>query len=174
MLILKIPDIETFDESTNSFNIIKGGEYRLEHSLVAIRKWESRYLKPFLSKEAHTEEELYAYFNDMSLDGPLPLGSITPMMAEEINNYMNYPNTATSFRKGKSSKSMSITAEVIYAQMVEGRVPFECQQWHINNLLTLLGVLNERANPKKMSRSEVYQENERLNEERRKKYKTRG
>lgn len=174
MFILKIPDIETFDETTSSFDVIKGGEYRLEHSLAAISKWESKYLRPFLSKEPHTEEELYAYFNDMSLDGPLPLSNITPIMATEIAEYMNHPHSATSFRKSKSTSSSTITAEIIYAQMVEARVPFECQNWHINNLLTLLGVLNERANPKKMSRSEVYQENERLNQARRQKYKTRG
>lgn len=174
MFILIIPDMEVFDESNSTFSIVRGGEYRLEHSLAAISRWESEYLKPFLSKGRHTEEELYAYFNAMSLDGPLPLSSITPMMAKEIVEYMNHPHSATSFRKSKGASSSSVTAEIIYAQMVEARVPFECQFWHINNLLILLGVLNERANPKKMSRSEIYKENERLNKERRKKYKTRG
>ena len=67
-----------------------------------------------------------------------------------------------------------MTSEVIYAVMVETGIPFECQDWHINRLLMLLNVLDLRANPKKMSRNEIYKQNTDLNEQRKARYNTKG
>ena len=47
MLKIKIPKSEYFDESTQEFRYIKEQTLTLEHSLVSISKWESKWNKPF-------------------------------------------------------------------------------------------------------------------------------
>ena len=55
MLILKIPDQEHewYNEQTNEFESIscKACTLKLEHSLVSISKWESKWNKPFLNDQ---------------------------------------------------------------------------------------------------------------------------
>ena len=45
MFTLKIDDVDFFDEKTERFFTIKGQTLQLEHSLVAISKWEAKYKK---------------------------------------------------------------------------------------------------------------------------------
>ena len=60
--------------------------------------------------------------------------------------------------------------------MISYNIPFECEKWHINRLMTLIQVCSIKNNPnkKKMSTSEVYRSNAALNAARKKKYKTKG
>ena len=59
--------------------------------------------------------------------------------------------------------------------MVALEIPFECEKWHINRLLTLIQICNIKNQPaKNMSKREVMNQNRLLNEARRAKYHTKG
>ena len=56
MLEITIPETELFD-GVSTFIYVKKQTLRLEHSLVSLSKWESKWCKPFLSKKRRTMEE---------------------------------------------------------------------------------------------------------------------
>ena len=74
----------------------------------------------------------------------------------EISKYIESPMTATTFSdKEKKPSKQIITSELVYYWMIEAGVPFECQKWHINRLLTLIqvcGAERERLNPSNKSK----------------------
>ena len=49
MLTVKIPPIELYDEVSGLFIDSKEQVLQLEHSLVSLSKWESKWKKPFLT-----------------------------------------------------------------------------------------------------------------------------
>lgn len=57
MLKIELPFKDEFDEKTERWVTLPEISLRLEHSLVSLRKWESKYHKPFLGKEEHSVEE---------------------------------------------------------------------------------------------------------------------
>ena len=85
--------------------------------------------------------------------------------------------TATTVRERKSTKINNeiVTSELIYHWMIELQIPFECQKWHLNRLVTLIKVRGVKtAKPKKMSKGEIMRKNAELNAARRKKLNSRG
>lgn len=184
MLNLKIPSIEYFDEETSEFIVTKDTVLHLEHSLVSISKWESRWKKPFLSSDKKTREEQIDYVKCMTITqnvDPFVYLGIPEKEINIINEYVNDAMTATTFNdkmdKSPSSKKLIITSELIYYWMIALNIPFECQKWHINRLLTLIKVCNiknDTSSNKKLSKSEILARNRRLNAERRQKYQTKG
>ena len=58
MLKLPVKGLEFYDESKNEFIVLKDCELQLEHSLISLSKWESKWHKPFLKKEPKTAEEI--------------------------------------------------------------------------------------------------------------------
>ena len=58
MLRITIPATEEWNETKEEFIYTKEQTLQLEHSLVSLSKWESRWKKPFLSKEVKTKEEI--------------------------------------------------------------------------------------------------------------------
>jgi hypothetical protein len=180
MLTVLIPDIESFDNKTQEFVTIKGTTLQLEHSLVSISKWESKWHKPFLNKDPKTREELIDYVRCMTITqnvNPLVFDGIPNSVMKKIREYMDDAMTATTIKsqgKGKNG-SEQITSELIYYWMVALEIPFECQKWHINRLLTLIRVCDiKNKPPKKMSKRETLQQNARLNAMRRKRHNTKG
>ena len=67
MLTIKIPSSDYYDESIGKFISIKECTINLEHSLISIARWESKWNKPFLTKEAMTPEQYRDYLAGMSL-----------------------------------------------------------------------------------------------------------
>lgn len=186
MLTITIPGGETFNESTNEFVYTKPKTITLEHSLVSISKWEEKWQKPYLVKGEHTYEESVDYIRCMTItqnvDPNLYYG-LSKELFDQIQAYMNSSHTATWFSDEKRRpngpprghrKNEVITSELIYYWMICLNIPFECQKWHINRLLTLIRVCNEKNNPKKMSKNEIRGNNKALNEMRRKSMHTKG
>lgn len=62
MLELTIPRTDLWDERNQRFIPVKEQKLRLEHSLVSLSKWESRWCKVFLSKEQKTIEESFGEY----------------------------------------------------------------------------------------------------------------
>lgn len=179
MLRIVIPENEYFNNTTQEFINIKETELSLEHSLVSISKWESKWHKPFLSKEEKTNEEMIDYIRCMTITqnvNPSVYSFLSNDNIKSINEYINNPMTATTFSDNKKGTNREIiTSEIIYYWMVSYQIPFECQRWHINRLLTLIRVCSIKNQPsKKMPMNEIMRSNKNLNQIRKSKLNTRG
>lgn len=182
MLKIRIPQTELWDEVHEEFLYVKEQTLTLEHSLVSISKWEARWQKPFISSEKKTMEETLDYVRCMTLTqniDPLVYSCLSDTHLATINTYIEAPMTATWFTENKNvvkgRSSQQVTSELIYYWMVSYQIPFECQKWHLNRLLTLIRVCNEENKPKKKkSQREIMKSNAELNAARRKKYHSRG
>ena len=171
---------EQWDEKKEEFIDPVIQTIELEHSLVSLSKWESKYCKPFISKVEKTAEETLDYIQFMTVTpnvDPRIYMYLTDSQVEEINKYIEAPMTATTFPESNNGgkNTEAITAELMYYWMVALQIPFECQDWHLNKLLTLIKVCNfKNQPPKKMSHQETVSRNKALNEARKKKYNTKG
>lgn len=153
MLKIVIKRQERFDEETNKFFYYPKEDtvLTLEHSLLSISKWEEKHHKPFLDNKELTTEELFDYIKCMcvkpspeQLDNKLLL-SLSNENVNDIYSYIKDPMTATFFSdtgKKKNKNKKIITNELIYYWMVSYQIPFSCEKWHINKLLTLIQVCN--------------------------------
>ena len=178
------PGEELYDESKNEFirvNVLeKEQKLQLEHSLVSLSKWESKWHKPFLGKGEMSLEETIDYVRCMTLTpnvNPEVYNFLTEENVKEIKEYIDDPMTATTFsedRTGKSNREI-ITSEILYYNMIALNIPFECQKWHLNRLVTLIRVCNiKNQPPKKISKRELMSRNAALNAARRKQLNTKG
>lgn len=182
MLTITVPQTEIYDSSTESFYITKEQKLTLEHSLLSIAKWEAKWQKPFLSRDSNdkkTAEESRDYIRCMTITqnvDPMVYYALTEQNYQEIIDYMDNPMTATWFKNDSSPPSREIvTAEVIYYYMVALQIPFSCEKWHFNRLMTLIRVCNEKNKPpKKMSKRAIMSKNQALNAARRQKLNTMG
>lgn len=180
MLIVSIPELEGFDEETQSFVSLPGGELHLEHNLIALSKWESITHKHLIGNDDITNEEMFLYIECMITDeeyNPELLKRLPASEVERISNYMSDTKTATtvSGSGGGSGSGEYTSSELIYYWMIACQIPFECEKWHINRLLTLIRVCNEKNQPdKKMSQSEIMNRNRELNRARRAKLGSKG
>jgi len=181
MLQLVIPlGPEIFDDEKQEFISPETKTLQLEHSLLSLSKWESKWCKPFFSKEEKTPEETIDYIKCMTITQNVKdeiYYYLTRDNIVQINKYIEAPMTATTFsknRKGGGSKEI-ITSELIYCWMIQLNIPSEYQKWHLNRLLTLIQVCNVKNEPpKKMSDKEIMSRNRALNAARKKKLNTRG
>lgn len=180
MLRITIPEREFWDEAKEEFIKTKTTTLQLEHSLVSLSKWESKWHKPFLGKGDKTVEETVDYIRCMTITqnvDPLVYSSITSDIIKQVSDYITDPMTATWFPKDdKSAPSREIiTAEIVYYWMVTLNIPFECQKWHLNRLLTLIRVCNAKsAPPKKLSKKQLAERNAAINAARRKALNSKG
>ena len=181
MLQLVIPlGPEIFDDEKQEFIAPETKTLQLEHSLLSLSKWESKWCKPFFSKEEKTPEETIDYIKCMTITQNVKdevYSLLTRDNIMQINKYIEAPMTATTFsknRKGSGNKEI-ITSELIYCWMIQLNIPSEYQKWHLNRLLTLIQVCNiKNEPPKKMSNKEIMSRNRALNAARKKKLNTRG
>lgn len=188
MLTITIPAKEGWDENTQEFVHTKEQTLCLEHSLVSLSKWESKYHKPFIGTENKTQEELLYYIQCMTITqnvDPAVYSLLGQKELEEINNYITDSRTATWFNESKTTtpttrhaKSETVTSELIYYWMISFQIPFECQRWHLNRLLTLIRVckIKEQQGNKsgKMSKRDILSQNAALNAARRSRMHSKG
>lgn len=181
MLQITIPSRDDlWDESKGEFVTSKEQKLVLEHSLVSLSKWESKWCKPFLSKQEKTTEETIDYIRCMTLTqnvDPKVYNFLTDENIGDVNAYIEAPMTATWFSNSNTGKQNQeqITAELVYYWMIALNIPFECQKWHLNRLLTLIRVCEvKNSPPKKMSKREILSRNAALNAARRKQLNSKG
>ena len=182
MIRILLPEKELYDEVNNKFIYLPSRELILEHSLVSISKWESKWHKSFLNTDDKSFDEVMDYIKCMcveELEDENDLYRLSEENVSDINAYIQDSMTATTFSDfsdNKNTKSREIiTSEIIYYWMIANNIPFECQYWHLNKLLTLIKVCSIKNSPeKKMSTSEILSRNKALNAARRKKMNSKG
>jgi hypothetical protein len=180
MLKITVPSVEYWDESKNEFVYTKEQTLTLEHSLVSLSKWESKWCKPFLTKDDKTTEETIDYIRCMTLTqnvDPDVYNRITDEIIDQVNAYIKAPMTATyvSEDKGGPVNREQVTSELIYYWMITLTIPCEYQKWHLNRLLTLIRVCNRKNQPpKKTNGRDVARRYAAANKARRKQLNTRG
>lgn len=182
MLKVTIPAGESFNDLTGTFDYVEETTLTLEHSLISVSEWESKWHKSFLSSTQNmTQEEDLDYIRCMTVQpknvDPMVYNFIDQKIAKQIRDYIEDPMTATTFsdHDQKSRDRRPITAEIIYYQMTELNIPFSCEKWHLNRLLALIKVCSIKRSPgKKMKTRDILKSNHSLNEARKNKLHTRG
>lgn len=180
MFQIDIPAGEFWDEVNNQFVYTKAITLTLEHSLVSLSKWESKWCKPFLVKDAKTTEEIIDYIRCMTLTqnvDPYIYMSLTPENLKEITSYIDGKHTATTIKDNPNAPKNReiITSELIYYWMIALNIPFECQKWPLDRLLTLIRVCNiKNKQPEKIPKNQLMSRNAALNAARRKALNSKG
>lgn len=183
-LTITVPEGELYDYNKNEFiNIDREYKITMEHSLIAISKWESYWHKRYMEPDAErTEEEIKHYLKCMTIspkDVPIEVYSAIPYAEiERINKYLADPMTATTFggtKKDNKPPKEIYSSELIYYYMFKLGIPKECEKWHINRLITLLEVFGIKdGDQKKMSKGDRLARFNEINRRNRAKYNTKG
>lgn len=178
MLQVIVPKQRLFNDATNEIIYTNETKLQLEHSLVSLAKWESKWNKSFLEtiqSKKITKNEFLDYIKCMTLTqnvDPNVYYAMPKEVYKQIEDYMNMPMTGFHPKK-KDSKMVKeiLTAENFYCWMITLNIPFECQKWHLNRLMALIQAASiYNKEPDKMSA----QERMALNKARRAKSKSRG
>lgn len=175
---ITVPGVESFDEEKQQFVNTEETVLVLEHSLVSLSKWESIFHKPFLGKGEKTPEETIAYIHCMCLDENVPgevLFRLTQDNVTEINAYIEDQMTATTFREMPGAPSREIiTNELIRYWMITFNVPLEYENRHLNQLFTLIKVINIKNQPAKNGPKMSAADRHALNKQRQQQHGTTG
>ena len=178
-IVVQADEKEMFDERTGTFltkPAVPRTELHLEHSLISLSKWESKWKKPFLTLENPTPEEMMDYICCMSVDKTIGQNIVENMTQEDfikVRNYITDSRTATTVndrRPGKRGGKREIyTSEVLYYYMIYYGIPFQCEKWHLNRLLMLIRVCGVKGGTTnaEMSMNEIFAQNTKLNKARR-------
>lgn len=185
MLTITIPKRKMWDDENQIFIYTQEAKLVLEHSLVSISKWEAKWHKPFLSDTKKTQKQSIDYVRCMTITQNVDetvYNALTTDNLNEVTAYIDDKMTATWFADPKNGqnkppiKKEVITSELIYYWMIALEIPFECQRWHLNRLLTLIKICNikGKSTNKKQSKKEIMSNNAALNAARRKQLNTSG
>ena len=190
MLRVEIPEQkDIFDESTQMFlPETKKTVLNLEHSLIAISKWESKWKVPYLDPNVKKSHEMEIdYIKCMTINNNLidpNIYNVIPMpIYKQILDYIADPMTATQFKSTNNVKKRGssitgekiITSELLYYYMIANNIPSEYEKWHVSRLMVLIRICGIKNGPvKKKSKQEIISENDRINEERRKQLHSTG
>ena len=182
MLRITIPAVELWDEKKEEFVSRKEQTLQLEHSLVSLSKWESRWHKAFLTNNEKSSEEVLDYIKCMTITqnvDPETYNYLTNENYKQINEYIKDSMTATKVydSDGKSGSRKTVTSELIYYWMIALNIPPQYEKWHLNRLLTLIRVCNiENKPPKKrrVNKKETANRYAELNAARRKQLNSQG
>lgn len=180
MLTITVPEAEFWDEGKEEFVYKKEQVLQLEHSLVSISKWESKWEKAFLGKQRKTEQEIADYVRCMTLTqnvDPEVYSRLSSENYREIQKYIHAPMSATYLPEEESSSGQQdvVTAELIYFWMIEYNIPVEFQKWHFNRLWALIRVCSmKKSDPKKKSINQIVQRNRAINATNRARFHSNG
>lgn len=181
MLVITVQGVEGWDEQKEEFVSAKPPVcLQLEHSLISLAKWESKWEKPFLSKEQKTVEETIDYIRCMTLNPNVPADVYDRLSSQnfrDVHAYIDAKRSATTIREDQKGhrSTETVTSELIYYWMVALQIPFECQKWHLNRLLMLIRVCNVKNQPpKKQSQRSILKQNAALNAARRRRTHSKG
>ena len=179
MLKITVSAMEFWDDGTSRFVKIPAQTLKLEHSLISIYKWESKWHKSFLSTKEKTAEEALDYIRCMTINqeiDPIIYRYLSVDQMTKIKEYVSNSMTATTVNnRNKRPSRQIITAEVIYSWMIDLGIPLEFEKRHLNHLLTLIDVCSIRQSPgKKMSKKDIYNQNRALNASRKARIGTHG
>lgn len=172
MLTISVQGDELYNERTGEFITIPSKTIQMEHSLISISKWESKWKIPFLDGKQKTRAQTIDYYRCMTITpnvDPIVYSGITSDQDQKIIEYINDPMTATTIKKhgGKGGREI-ITSELIYYWMTALNIPFECERWHLNRLFMLIEIASIKNQPsKKMSKRDTMNQNRMLNAARR-------
>lgn len=171
MLQITIPEREFWDEEKEEFVYIKEHKLRLEHSLVSISKWETKWHKAWFGKREKTNEEIYDYVRCMTLDQnvkPEVYKALTRQNFDEIMEYLKDSMTSIKFpdTPAKSKSKDTVTSELIRFWMVSYNAPIEYEKWHINKLMAFLRVCSMKSgnDNKKVNKAALRSRNAAINE----------
>lgn len=167
-LVIEVPARELFDEAESRFLETPRTILTLEHSLLSVSRWESKWKKPYLPQRVLTAEANRKTFEeetdyircmtigDRSVD-PKVYRVLSNEERKKILDYINDPMSATTVSQpqGKPPSREIITSELIYYWMAALQIPFRpCETWHLNRLLKLIEVGSAKNEPpKRMSPS---------------------
>lgn len=179
MLEIDVPASEFFDEDKEEFVQTKPVHLSLEHSLISLSKWESKYKKPFISNSEMTPDEVLDYIRFMTITrnvDPLVFQALPEEALDKIKDYISDSMTATTFAdESHGGNRERITSEIIYYWMLSLNIPVEFERWHLSRLLTLIRVCEVKSSKsKKIPKAEVANKYKELNAARKKKYNTKG
>lgn len=181
MLVISIEETELYDQASEEFINVKAQELRLEHSLISVSKWEGLYHKAFLSNREKTNEETIDYIKCMTITqnvDPIVYKCLSDKNIRDIKDYIDNPMSATKFSEDDNKRPSNdvTTSELIYYWMLECGIPLEWgEKQHLNKLIKLIRVCSTKRQPnKRMSNSDIYSRNAKLNAARRQSLKSRG
>lgn len=181
MLLVSIKEQRLWDEKKEEFILLKPAEFEIEHSLSAVKKWESKYKKPFFGREEKTIEDILNYIRCMTLTrgvDPDVYNYIPQENLKEILEYIGDSMTASWFSKTpeeKGGKREIVTAELVYYWMITLQIPLECENWHLNQLFTLIRVFAvKNGKNNKMNKKDAAAYREAINQANRARFKSKG
>lgn len=184
MLQIIIPKREWYNEGTEEFETEPEVSVSLEHSLVSLSQWESKWKKPFLpllTKNGLSPEEILDYIGMMIVSPPNDVRvhlRFSPENIEETLRYIGDSQTATVIneRKQRAGRDRIVTSELIYAWMAMSGVEKAYETWNLNRLITLLNVIAIESDPKpaKMTHKEAAAYQRSVNERNKALLRTKG
>lgn len=178
MLTVTVPSEEFYDSEKEEFLYTEPVTFEMEHCLLAISKWESKWKKSFFSKESKTSEEVLDYIRCMTMSADIPkdvYDRLPDSVFSQIVDYIDDYHSATTIKQNGRPSREIITTEIIYYWMTIYNIPFECETWNIDRLLNLIQICIIKSEPpKKLGKNALRERNASLNAARRAQLHTKG
>lgn len=177
-LTLELPGEERFDEESSTFISMPPCTLHLTHSLYSVSLWESVYKRSFLDSPPNTPEETMYYVECMS-EEPLPgdfMRRLDRNIQVKIAEYIADGASATHLLDppARGGPKDSMTSELIYWYMSQFNIPYECDKWNLNRLLTLIKLSAAKQGGSNASASATAAQRAAMNKARRARYNSKG
>nr|DAS39837.1 MAG TPA: hypothetical protein [Caudoviricetes sp.] len=177
-LTLELPGEERFDEESSTFISMPPCTLHLTHSLYSVSLWESVYKRSFLDSPPNTPEETMYYVECMS-EEPLPgdfMRRLDRNIQVKIAEYIADGASATHLLDppARGGPKDSMTSELIYWYMSQFNIPYDCDKWNLNRLLTLIKLSAAKQGGSNASASATAAQRAAMNKARRARYNSKG